>query len=370
MGKDGTFKISIFEDLHFGEAEDLDWGPAADIKSVKVMETLLDVEKPDLVVLNGDLITGENTYFHNATHYLDQIVQPMVQRKVPWASTYGNHDHQFNLSSSKLISREREKYGHLSLTRSMVSVHSDEGHAGISNYVLPIHSKSSTRQDTKNPVALLWFFDSKGGHQYRKLDKHQKEIELDGFVHPSVVTWFRRTNAVLNPNGDIPSLAFVHIPIFAAAAFQKQGVRKHKEPGINDDNPLSPQAIQNGEYTGEDVPFIRALAEIKGLKAVFSGHDHGDDWCFKWDSKLDGMNISGPGLSVCFGRHTGYGGYGTWTRGSRQILLREDTIFEEVETWIRLENEKISGRVMLNETYGQDRYPAVEEEVTPPGRSK
>ena len=41
-------------------AEDLDWGPAADVKSTRVMNTILDAELPNLVVLNGDLITGEN----------------------------------------------------------------------------------------------------------------------------------------------------------------------------------------------------------------------------------------------------------------------------------------------------------------------
>ena len=51
------------------------------------MNTVLDVESPQLVVLNGDLITGENTYLANSTHYVDEIVQPLVQRGLSWAST-------------------------------------------------------------------------------------------------------------------------------------------------------------------------------------------------------------------------------------------------------------------------------------------
>jgi len=53
------------------------------------MNTVLDNESPQLVVLNGDLITGENTYLSNSTYYVDRIVQPMVQRGLSWASTYG-----------------------------------------------------------------------------------------------------------------------------------------------------------------------------------------------------------------------------------------------------------------------------------------
>ena len=94
LTSEGTFQISIFEDLHYGEAEDEDWGPAQDVATEKVMNTVLDTESPQLVVLNGDLITGENTYRENSSDYVDSIVRPMVERGLPWASTYGNHDSQ------------------------------------------------------------------------------------------------------------------------------------------------------------------------------------------------------------------------------------------------------------------------------------
>lgn len=62
---------------------------------------------------------------------------------------------------------------------------------------------------------------------------------------------------------------------------------------------------------------------------------------------------------MCYGRHTGYGGYGDLTRGGRQILLNEKSLKEEIETWIRLEDGTISAHVTLNSTYGQDPYQAV-----------
>ena len=72
------------------------------------------------------------------------------------------------------------------------------------------------------------------------------------------------------------------------------------------------------------------------------------------------MNLTGNGLYLCFGRHSGYGGYGTWTRGSRQIFLKKETLKKEIHTWIRLEDKTISGNVTLNATYGRDQYPAVQ----------
>ena len=72
------------------------------------------------------------------------------------------------------------------------------------------------------------------------------------------------------------------------AAFQATGVDANKEPGINDDDPLAQQGLANGQgdngdtvsyYTGQDIPFMSALLDTPGLMAMFSGHDHGDDWC-------------------------------------------------------------------------------------------
>ncbi|KAK8150544.1 hypothetical protein G3M48_001119 [Beauveria asiatica] len=94
--RDGTFQISVFEDLHFGENAWDSWGPQQDINSVKVINSILD----QLVVLNGDLITGENAFVKNVSVYVDQIVQPLIDRDLLWASTYGNHDSDFNLSST------------------------------------------------------------------------------------------------------------------------------------------------------------------------------------------------------------------------------------------------------------------------------
>jgi hypothetical protein len=86
----GTFQISVFEDLHFGEGEATTWGPLQDELSAAVMEIVLGSESPQLVVLNGDLITGENTMKENASYYVDQIAAPLVAAGLPWASTYGS----------------------------------------------------------------------------------------------------------------------------------------------------------------------------------------------------------------------------------------------------------------------------------------
>lgn len=174
------FRITVFEDLHFGEGEDnppeWGWGPASDLRTINVMETILDLEEQDLVVLNGDLITGENTHRHNSTRYLDQIVAPLVERGLPWASTYGNHDRDVNLDVGDLFHAE-QKYA-LSLTRQMVT----DRDAGVTNYFLAINSPRH-----HGPALLIWVFDSRGGREcHRSRTGRRSCREVPDTVHPSV----------------------------------------------------------------------------------------------------------------------------------------------------------------------------------------
>ena len=83
---------------------------------------------------------------------------------------------------------------------------------------------------------------------------------------------------------------------------------------------------------------------------------HGHFRCFDWNERLPDMDLKGNGLKICFARRTGYGGYGDWARGGRQIVLREKVSEIPIETWIRLEDETVGARVTLNSTYGDDRY--------------
>ncbi|KAJ5647184.1 hypothetical protein N7490_003556 [Penicillium lividum] len=347
LTEDGTFQISVFEDLHFAEDSN------KDVLTNKVMDHVLSKEKPQLVVINGDLISGEATKSSNSSKYLDQVVSPMVNGKYLWASTYGNHDSEVNLDPRKDIYDQEKKYQN-SLTQSLVA----GSKAGITNYYLPVFSHSGSESDT--PVLLLWFFDSKGGHETTNQVSKRNSIARPDWVDESVVEWFNQTKSNLKDKYGkvVPSLAFYHIPADAMRVYQDSGVDSHKSPGLNGET-----VVQQGSgaslYTGQDSPFMRALLDTSGLMATFSGHDHENDWCFKWDGKTVAQNLSGNGLNMCYGRHTGYGGYGNAVRGGRQILLTQETLADEVETWIRLEDGTISAHVTLNGTYGDDQYSPV-----------
>ncbi|KAJ5281575.1 hypothetical protein N7478_006947 [Penicillium angulare] len=353
--EDGNFQISIFEDLHFAE------NSHKDVLTQKVISHVLSKEKPQLVVINGDLVSGEQTKSSDSNKYVHQVVSPLVKKGYVWASTYGNHDSNPNLDPWQDVYDQERKYPN-SLTQSMVS----DPDAGVTNYYLPVYP--SDESESEIPALILWFFDSKGGRvasnriSKREEDEDDDDVDADSsnrpdWVHQSVTDWFTKTNANLHDKYGkvVPSLAFYHIPADAMRAYQDDGVDPNRAPGINGETVVQ-QGSGDTPYVGQDTEFMRALLNTSGLMATFSGHDHENDWCFKWDGSTVAQNLSGNGLNMCYGRHTGYGGYGDAARGGRQIVINEETVEDEVETWILLEDDTITGHVTLNGTYGQDKY--------------
>ncbi|KAM3467058.1 hypothetical protein MY5147_003941 [Beauveria neobassiana] len=359
--QDGTFHISVFSDLHMGMYTNVPRGPKQDAKSVSVMASVLDMEKPDFAVINGDLINGDSTRADNSTRYLDQIVQPLVDRNLTWGSTYGNHDHQPNLSGELLLAREQTFSG--ARTQSMVP----GAAAGSTNYYLPVYSASCKDVRCCAPRLLLWFFDSRGGYYYQQRDRLGRAVHHPNWVDESVVQWFAATSTALRTRYGrvIPSLGFVHIPAYASVELQNKGVHPNRQPGINDEK-ASPQAqgwCEGGahecSYGKQDTSFMKAIAAVDGMMALFSGHDHANSWCYKWDGELPGVEAKGNGINLCYGQHTGYGGYGDWIRGSREIFVSLDKLRDlTIDSHIRTELGEVIGAVSLNATYGQDSYPA------------
>ncbi|KIM78582.1 hypothetical protein PILCRDRAFT_584819 [Piloderma croceum F 1598] len=77
--------MTLFSDLHYGENSWDLWGPQQDVNSAKLMRIILADEQPDCVVLNGDLITGENTFIENSTSLIDEIMAPLNEARVPFS---------------------------------------------------------------------------------------------------------------------------------------------------------------------------------------------------------------------------------------------------------------------------------------------
>ncbi|KAI0711535.1 Metallo-dependent phosphatase [Earliella scabrosa] len=339
--KDGTFKVTVFADIHFGENPWDDWGPQQDVNSLNLMNTVLSSESPDYVVLNGDLITGENTFRENSTTLIDEIVGPLNKFKIPFSSTHGNHDNEPNITHAEEIRRELQ-VAPLSYTRFAPSWADGAGY-GPGTYWVPVY----TRRWDLRPSLILWFFDSRGG-----FSEGANSARLPDWVDEHVAEWIELTvakmNAVWGPADKVGrgSLAFVHIPPHVVQDLQ-QDLNSTQNPGLNADRlgSGSTQATTLEQDQGKDDPFWDALNEhVLNLHAVISGHDHGNEWCKREPTK---------NVIFCFDKHAGYGGYsGTgWGHGVRNIVFRSPDPSVGPETWIRMEDGETHARIILDASY-------------------
>uniref|UniRef100_A0A8H7XP65 Calcineurin-like phosphoesterase domain-containing protein n=1 Tax=Psilocybe cubensis TaxID=181762 RepID=A0A8H7XP65_PSICU len=335
--KDGTFKITVFSDLHFGENPWDDWGPEQDVNSTILMNAVLADEKPDYVVLNGDLITGENTFRENSTSLIDEIMKPLNAAKIPFSSTHGNHDNQANITHEEEIQREL-KVAPLSYTR--MAPKGVGGTEGPGNYWVPIY------RDAKDlaPILVLWFFDSRGG-----FSPNPDSVPVPDWVDESVAGWIESESQAMEkawgPAELRGALAFVHIPPHAIQVLQTN-LDSDKNPGLNDDI-LGDGSVQDSSAQGEDIPFWDALnSNVKNLHAIISGHDHGNEWCAREFTK---------DVIFCFDKHSGYGGYSSagWGHGVRNLVFHTPDPKAGVETWIRLQEGDTRARITLDDNYGR-----------------
>ncbi|CAN7050897.1 unnamed protein product [Brassica oleracea var. botrytis] len=335
------FKIAIFADLHFGEDSWTDWGPRQDENSVNVMSKVLDAETPDFVVYLGDVVTANNIAIHNASLFWDKAISPTRDRNIPWTSLFGNHDDASfvwpldwfsssgippiicpSVSNSswssddgcgfrgttrvELIQEELKAANALSYS----TIGHKELRPSVSNYVIPVESSD----DSKQVVALLYFLDSGGGSYPEVISNAQVE-------------WFKTKSNTLNPDLSIPELIFWHIP---SKAYKKVAPRLWiTRPCVGSINKerVAAQEAENG--------MMRVLEKRSSVKAVFVGHNHGLDWCCPYKDKL----------WLCFARHTGYGGYGNWPRGSR--ILEITKVPFRIKSWIRMEDGAVHSEVNL-----------------------
>ncbi|KAJ3571996.1 hypothetical protein NP233_g3383 [Leucocoprinus birnbaumii] len=327
--KDGTLKITVFSDLHYGENPWDWWGPVQDANSTRLMKRVLKDEQPDFV--------STDTFKENATSLIDEIVAPLNAVKVPFSSSHGNHDNQVNITHAEEIARER-KVAPLSYTRTAPS--GVGGAEGPGNYWVPIYRNIRD----KSPSLIVWFFDSRGGVS------QQNDLNED-FVDPSVAGWMasevQAMEKAWGPGTTRSSLAFVHIPPHYITAVQTT-ITPQKNPADILDGIGSVQATFDPAFAGKDAPFWDAVKQnLKNLVAVISGHDHGNEWCAREPTK---------NVTFCFDKHSGYGGYGQpeWGYGVRNILFHSPPGggLAKAESWIRLEEGETRAHVWLDDTLG------------------
>lgn len=289
---DNTFKIVQFTDIHLCPSN-----PETQV-AIRMINEVLDAEKPDLVVLTGDVVTESP-----AKTGWDMVTEPMIRRSIPFAVNFGNHDDENDLNRAALVKLVSTYTGCL-FTDEAESV------KGFGNYALPVQSSAGT-----HTAAVLYCMDS---NAYSTL----KGVKGYGWFGHDQVDWYLRQSHAFtkgNKGKPLPALAFFHIPLpeyNQAYNAMATGTRLEAE--------CNPQ-INTGMFT--------AMLDAGDVLGTFVGHDHDNDYI---------ANLHG--IALTYGRFSG--GKTTYTNlenGARVIVLKEGE--RSFDTWIRLKENRVIQQV-------------------------
>jgi metallophosphoesterase superfamily enzyme len=109
VNDDGKFKIVQISDTHMVtgvgickdaiDAHGMDLPESeADPLTVDFIGKILDAEKPDLVILTGDQLHHDIPDSQSA---LFKVVAPIIERSIPFAAVFGNHDSEGEYALSR-----------------------------------------------------------------------------------------------------------------------------------------------------------------------------------------------------------------------------------------------------------------------------
>lgn len=285
--KEGKFRILQLTDVHL-KFDDHKTNLEDSKKTTALMGTLIDQEKPDLVIVTGDLTSDRaNTLPGGVADAFERLCNVFSDHKTPFAVTFGNHDYDRNETIYEILGFiQRNPYN---LTRS-----DDETLPGAGNCVITVHSSDGTA-----PRWNLWLFDS---HQYAP-----EHGGMDWIKEPQIAWYRQRSQAFTRQAGQpIPALAFCHIPI---PEYKVVRARPDRIGTMTDEGIGSPE-LNSGLFT--------SFVEMKDVQGMFVGHNHDSDFIG------DYMKIS-----LGFGRKVGFSSSGQLPRGGRTIILTEDRpVFE------------------------------------------
>lgn len=266
------FKIAQFADTHIIS------GKQESVKTISLMEMVLDKEKPDLVIFSGDVVTGKP-----AREGWEMVLAPVVKRNLPFAVVLGNHDFEQDLSLQEIADLVRKTPGNQNIL-------SQNGEIGDS--VLEI--KSSKGNDIQ---ALVYLMDS---HTYSK----DPLIDGYGWFNFDQVAWFRERSDYYfkSQNKVLPALAYFHIPLPEYREAYNQKDLKRFGERLEDE---CPSDVNTGMFL--------SMVEKRSVMGTFVGHDHNNDYI-----------VAKYGIAIAYGRFSGSKNTYTDTQpGARIVTLLE-----------------------------------------------
>ena len=320
---DRDFKVLQLTDVHIGGG----WLSAKkDGMAMNAVAAMVTAEKPDLVVVTGDVAYPVPFQAGTLNNKLSAEVfaELMESLGVYWTISFGNHDTEaYSYFSREDIAEfySQEKYEHCIFEAGPEDVD------GCGNQVINVENSDGIITQT------LFVFDS---HSYIDGDFLGIMWKYDN-IHENQVQWYKDTLALLNAqnneiyksqgleeSSDIKSAAFFHIPLTE----QKDAWYEYVENGFKDTEDVKffyGVAGESGKivYSGvNEDDLFETMVELGSTQAVFCGHDH-----------YNNFSIEYKGIRLTYGMSIDYLAYpGIYKEGSQRgctvIEFRPDGSFD------------------------------------------
>ncbi|KAM6583717.1 hypothetical protein CsatB_010719 [Cannabis sativa] len=329
FGSNGVFKILQVADMHFADGKStpcLDVLPnqvkgCSDLNTSAFIHRMILAEKPNLIVFTGDNIFGFDAT--DAVKSLNAAFAPAIASNIPWTAILGNHDQESTLSREGVM---KHIVG-LKNTLSQVNPPEAKFIDGFGNYNVEVGGVKGSSFENKS-VLNLYFLDS---GDYSTVPS----IPGYGWIKASQQFWFERTSSKLKKayvskpqpqKGPAPGLAYFHIPLPEFASFDKSNFTGVRQEGI------SSASVNSGFFT--------TMVGAGDVKAVFTGHDHLNDFCGKLTD-----------IHLCYAGGFGYHAYGKagWSRRARVVVATLEKLEEggwggvkSIKTWKRLDDHHLT----------------------------
>lgn len=285
-------------------------------KTVAFMKAALESEKPDLVVIAGDMLADFYPFstkekLEKALYKLGKIFDDAA---VPFTMTFGNHDYDYTetlpLDEMVDIFRQFEYFYY--------SEGCDEG-----TFNLPVFSSAG-----KDYTLNIYMMDTHG-----KVDGNYEG------VYPEQVEWYKNTSDSLKKeNGGkvVPSILFQHIPVKEMHQFFVEGEKGAEDSFYNfeskkwftlGDNVIASETNYAGESPcsepiGYTTGQYEAWLEKGDIIGAFFGHDHVNNF----------VGITEDGITLGYNGGSGFRAYGMGDKRSVRIFEFDENDVENYKT--------------------------------------
>lgn len=287
------FNIVTFTDTHLDGKED----SVGDAVAFTHIENTLKTEKPDLVVICGDVALGEKSA--DAAYRLANLFQ---RYETYWGLVLGNHDGENKKGASRAeLMGIYESYSYCIIS-SAPDIY------GYGNCIVNI-------KGTDNKVIQSLVFIDSGDYLSQSYceDYGFEYRDAYDFIKYDQIAWYKaEMRELAAKNGSMPlSIMFMHIPLieYNIAYAKKTIIYGEKREGI----------CSSPYNTG----MFDAIKEIGSTQAVVCGHDHINDFCVEYE-----------GVKLIYSQSSSYNSYYMRSHMLYQMLylLGEDVRFSDGHT--------------------------------------